>query len=107
MAEMRRTRLAALGLVLLTTATLVRAVSAERQRAVDDLYRATSPEAMRGAATGLGVEWVLYGIVERERYGTEGEAVLERLRAAGPVAAAFPPEDPRVFLFDLREADTP
>ena len=33
--------------------------------------------------------------------------MLERLRAAAPMAAAFPPEDPRVFLFDFREADTP
>jgi YYY domain-containing protein len=82
-------------------------LAAERQRAVDDLYRATSPEALRGAAAALGVEWVLYGIVERERYGAEAGAVLERLRTAGPVAAAFPPEDPSVFLFDLREADTP
>ena len=82
-------------------------LAAERKRAVDELYRAASPAAMREAAAGLGVGWVLYGIVERERYGAEGEAVLERLHAAGPVAAAFPPEDPSVFLFDLREADTP
>jgi YYY domain-containing protein len=82
-------------------------LAAERQRAVDGLYRATSPEAMRGAAAELGVEWVLYGIVERERYGAEGEAVLERLRAAAPVAAAFPPESPGVLLFDFRRTDTP
>jgi uncharacterized membrane protein len=82
-------------------------LAAERERAVDALYRATSPEAMRGAAAELGVERVLYGIVERGRYGAEGGAVLERLRAAAPVAAAFPPGNPRVFLFDFREADTP
>jgi uncharacterized membrane protein len=82
-------------------------LAAEREGGVDALYRATSPEAMRGAAAELGVEWVLYGIVERERYGAEGGAVLVRLHGAAPVVAAFPPEDPRVFLFDFREADTP
>ena len=82
-------------------------LAAERERAVDRLFRAASPEAMRAAAADLGVEWVFYGIVERERYAAEGEIVLERLHAAGPVAAAFPPESPRVFLFDLRRSDTP
>jgi uncharacterized membrane protein len=79
---------------------------AERERAVDGLYRAASPEAMRGAAAELGVGWVLYGIVERERYAAERGAVLARLRAAAPVAAAFPPEDPRVLLFDFRRNPT-
>lgn len=83
------------------------ALAAERERAVDALYRATSPEAMRDAAAELGVEWVLYGIVERERYGAESEATLQRLRAAAPLATAFPREEPRVYLFDFREADTP
>jgi YYY domain-containing protein len=82
-------------------------LAAERERAVDALYRAASPDLMRAAAAELGVEWVLYGIVERERYAAEGEAVLEQLRAAAPVAAAFPPESPRVFLFDFRRVDTP
>jgi len=82
-------------------------LAAERERAVDALYRAASPDLMRAAAAELGVDWVLYGIVERERYAAEGETVLERLRAAAPVAAAFPPEGPRVFLFDFRTGDTP
>lgn len=82
-------------------------LAAERERAVDGLYRAATPEVMRAAAAALGVEWVLYGIVERERYAAEGGTVLERLRAAAPQVAAFPPASPRVFLFDFRRSKTP
>ena len=71
-----------------------------RQLALDRLYRASTPEAIRREAAALGVPWVLYGIVERERYG--GSA-LQNLKAAAPVAAAFPEGDPTVFLFDLRD----
>jgi YYY domain-containing protein len=78
------------------------ALTAERERAIDRLYRATSPEAMRREAADLGVEWVLYGLVERERYGDPEERVLRRLEKAGALSAAFPGERPTVFLFDFR-----
>ena len=51
------------------------------------------------------MSWVLYGLVERERYGAPEKdgSTLERLRRAAPLAAEFPAKQPTVFLFDFRD----
>lgn len=82
-------------------------LAANRARAIDRLYQADSPEAMRRAASELGAKWVLHGLVERERYGgTRAEGVvLQQLEQAAPLAVAFPGVEPTVFLFDFRKTD--
>ncbi|MDH3468263.1 MAG: DUF2298 domain-containing protein [Gammaproteobacteria bacterium] len=82
-------------------------LTSERQSALNQLYLAATPQGIRGQARKLGAQWVLYGIVERESYGKgiTGIDVPQRLREAAPVAAAFPLQQPAVFLFDLREQE--
>ncbi len=83
-------------------------LTAERQADLDRLYGAATSDGVRDAARKLGVQWILFGIVERERYG-KGEQespVLQRLRESAAVAAAFPPKQPMVFLFDISEQGT-
>ena len=70
----------------------------ERQLAIDRLYRSTEVAAILRAAGDLDVHWVLYGVLERERY----EGALGNLERAAPVSAAFPENRPTVYLFDLR-----
>ena len=77
----------------------------ERQHAIDRLYMASTSIAAREAAAELGVRWVLYGVLEHDRYavrGGLGPRVLNVLGQAGRLAAAFPREAPAVFLFDFR-----
>jgi uncharacterized membrane protein len=77
-----------------------------RQAAIDAFYLAETPDAMRAAAAELGVQWALYGILEHDRYARRmqrGGTVLETLKQAAPLAAAFPGEAPVVFLFDFRD----
>lgn len=78
-------------------------VIGERIEAVDRLYREADPARMRQRARELGVQWVMYGEVEQERYGRGGSSPLGRLRQATPIAFAWPPDQPRVYLFDFRE----
>jgi uncharacterized membrane protein len=81
------------------------ALTAERQAAVDRLYMAPTPEAMREAARAFKARWVLYGVLEHDRYANRqrlGMQVLKNLSRAGRLAAAFPVESPAIFLFDFQ-----
>jgi uncharacterized membrane protein len=80
----------------------------EREQAVDAFYRAPTPEAMRAQARALGIDYALYGVIERERYDINlklGDQVLETLRKAARLDARAPKDDSLIFLFDFRAAD--
>jgi uncharacterized membrane protein len=72
------------------------------QLAVEQFYRAPSPEVMRQRAGALGVRWALFGIQERKQYG---DGPLNTLKQAASLVAEFPEGRPEIFLFDFR--DTP
>jgi YYY domain-containing protein len=89
-------------------------LTAERREALDRLYKAPDPETMRAEARALNVRWVLYGVLEHDRYATReklGPRVLINLSKAARLAAAFPEDAPAVFLFDFgpaaRKMDSP
>lgn len=76
----------------------------QRISQVNALYRSKSPAELRERASALGVRWVVYGAVEERAYGPEA---LQALRAAFPMAAAFPNERPVVFLFEAKSSESP
>jgi len=72
---------------------------AERGQAVRQIYLEPTPEGMRRLTAALGVQWVLFGINEKELYGERPLAVL-RQAAQGEIG--WPEDDPKIFLFDFR-----
>jgi uncharacterized membrane protein len=81
----------------------------QRQLAVDRFYAAPDPASMRRAARALGLRWALYGVLEHDLYAERrglGPRVLANLNRVGKPAAAYPPGEPAIFLFDLRDAIT-
>lgn len=77
--------------------------------ALYQFYYAPTPEAMKQAARKLGIKWAVFGKTEREVFrGKEGDirnadAVYRNLRGAAEVAAMFPRNAPRVFVFHFRD----
>jgi YYY domain-containing protein len=82
-------------------------LSNDRRQALDRLYTAATPETMREAAAQLNARWVLYGVLEHDRYAHQlkhGPQVLDVLSRAGELAVAFPRESPAIFLFEFPPA---
>ena len=65
---------------------------------VNALYESSTPAELRRRAAALGVGWIVYGVREAELYGP---ASLAALKAALPLAAAFPEGEPTVYLFKV------
>lgn len=69
------------------------------------IYEAKTPEAAREAAKAIGARWVVFGLSEREHYGTpdlrRADAIYKNLRQAGRVRAMFPSVNPQSFIFQM------
>lgn len=65
---------------------------------VNALYEASTAAELRERAGGLGVGWIVFGVREAELYGA---GALAALKAALPVAAAFPEGEPAVYIFKV------
>lgn len=73
------------------------------------LYEAPTPEAMVAAAHAMGVNWIIFGKVEREHFGeARAERIFQVLRAATlrdpplmQLRAKFPSQAPRSFVFKV------
>jgi uncharacterized membrane protein len=51
----------------------------ERQKKIESIYRDPQSERARALLRALRVRWVVVGARERERYGSEGPALLDRV----------------------------
>ncbi len=73
----------------------------ENKRKVLALYNAPDAATMRKAAKDLGVRYVVFGKSEREIFGGRANAVYQVLREAGKLAAMFPIDEPKSFVFEM------